>query len=565
MTENNEDIKILDANGKPISSIATTKKKKTHSITIQIIVSLSTILAAIVTIFNSDAIIQLIMGNESPRFSTETPVVKPLDPIIFMALNKAADIDEDLSVKFDGLDFHKKAKLITKEDFNRWEFHIKEQIHTKDMLKLVKHKIKLASSSHDWSDEITVEFTDKDVRYDSRNKRKITNKINNASPSAKSNTAGKPFLPGRRLTKGNIKGLTILVEFEDISFRIPKKEIDDIFNGEKYKKYDNYCSVREYFKIMSNGKLNYTSDVVGPIKLKRPRQYYTNKPFFAEVLGLAVNELGINLKDYDSRNENVVDLVHFIYAGNTLYQGWLWPHSHVLDYSHKELKTRYYVVSPSGLKSNDLAIGIFCHEIAQALCRFPNLYDFGKRDGDFEISAGLGRYCLMAAGNHLNKGRTPSPICAYLRELAGWPDHEVLLNIPGKYTIKQGDYSTIYKYKTGNANEYFLVENRVKFGLDAFLPSSGLAVYHCDIFGSNEWQDGTQDKHYQCALLQADGNRDLEKNENTGDLKDLWGNHEGVVIDYNTSPSSRMWNGASSGFILKNISIRGKEIQFETE
>ena len=60
-------------------------------------------------------------------------------------------------------------------------------------------------------------------------------------------------------------------------------------------------------------------------------------------------------------------------------------------------------------------------------------------------------------------------------------------------------------------------------GLDRGLPASGLAVYHCDILGSNELQQGTAAKHYQCALLQADGRRDLELNVNRGDGADLYG------------------------------------------
>ena len=51
------------------------------------------------------------------------------------------------------------------------------------------------------------------------------------------------------------------------------------------------------------------------------------------------------------------------------------------------------------------------------------------------------------------------------------------------------------KYRTDKANEYFIVEHRTRKDLDAHLPASGLAVYHCGILGSNEWEDGTRNRH----------------------------------------------------------------------
>lgn len=70
------------------------------------------------------------------------------------------------------------------------------------------------------------------------------------------------------------------------------------------------------------------------------------------------------------------------------------------------------------------------------LCRFPDMYDYGRRDGDFEESHGIGVYCLMGSGNHLNRGRTPSPVCGYLRDLIGWADNQVILSNVGTFEIQ---------------------------------------------------------------------------------------------------------------------------------
>ena len=133
---------------------------------------------------------------------------------------------------------------------------------------------------------------------------------------------------------------------------------------------------------------------------------------------------------------------------------------------------------------------------------------------------------------------------------------------PGSYEAKHGDYNTVAKYSSSKPNEYFIVENRSKMGLDRGLPANGLAVYHCDIFGSNELQDGTATRHYQCALLQADGHRDLEMNVNPGDGTDLFGGIAGIVLSAESSPHSREWDGRESGLVLSDITVPGDTIGF---
>jgi subtilisin-like proprotein convertase family protein len=196
------------------------------------------------------------------------------------------------------------------------------------------------------------------------------------------------------------------------------------------------------------------------------------------------------------------------------------------------------------------------------LCRFPDMYDYGKRDGDLRGSAGIGFYCLMGAGNHLDSGRSPAPVCSYLRDLAGWCDTVVDINVPGRYEAKQGDYGTVLKFRSSKPNEYFLVENRLRKGLDRAGTSNGLAIYHCDTLGSNELQQGSPTQHYQCALLQADGRRDLEDNHDQGDATDLFSPTAGVVVSSTSRPNSREWDGRASGLVVSDISIANDKISF---
>jgi M6 family metalloprotease-like protein len=369
------------------------------------------------------------------------------------------------------------------------------------------------------------------------------------------------LLEGRVLSTGPVKGLTILVNFQDVTSTVTRADVEEMLNGTNYTRNGNICSAREYFQRVSSGKLDYTNVVVGPYTLSRNRQFYVNNLLIEEALQLAVAD-GLDLQQFDSRNENIVDALNVLYAGQTQYNGDLWPHNYHIDLRFGTMRTDLYLLTSLGRTAADLSIGTFCHENGHLLCRFPDMYDYGQRDGDTVVSAGIGMYCLMGAGNHLDFGRSPSPVCSYLRDLVGWCDNEVDLRTAGDYQAKHGDYNTVMKYRTDKPNEYFIVENRTKMGLDRGLPANGLAVYHCDILGSNERQDGTATWHYQCALLQADGRRDLETNGNQGDGTDLFGEIAGIALSAESSPHSREWDGRESGLILADITMPGETINF---
>ncbi len=374
----------------------------------------------------------------------------------------------------------------------------------------------------------------------------------------------KGLLNGRTANSGSVRGLTVLVNFQDVEAAIEPSEVEALLNAEGYRGHGNACSVRDYYATMSAGRLDYQNVVVGPITLGGRRHEYVDTLLAAEALSL-VTEQGIDLAQFDSRGEGILDAVSFFYAGETLYEGWLWPHNHFLEWSHDGYQTNFYQISALGLRPSQLKIGTFCHESGHMLCRFPDLYDYGRRDEDMGASAGLGTYCLMSSGNHLGEGKSPSPICAYLRYLTGWVEEEVLLDRPGTYTVRHGDYGRFFIFRTPRANEYFLIENRSRRDLDTFLPSSGLAVYHCDILGSNEWQGNTAEQHYQCGLLQADALSDLERNANAGDEGDLFRTRPGAVLTEGTTPHTRLWDGSDSGLRIHEIGDDGDAITFRVE
>ncbi|TDJ75305.1 MAG: M6 family metalloprotease domain-containing protein [Planctomycetota bacterium] len=369
------------------------------------------------------------------------------------------------------------------------------------------------------------------------------------------------LLQGRKLTHGHVRGLTILVEFADFTTTVTTADVDELLNGDNYTGNGNFSSVKKYFETVSDGNLHYTNTVIGPVRLAKPRSFYIGQLLVKEALDAAVSQFNVNLADFDSRGDGIVDGLMFLYAGNSQYSGELWPHNSKLTLQYGSIRTDMYLLTGLGRSKTDLRIGTICHENGHMLCRFPDMYDYGQRDGDHEKSAGIGRYCLMGSGNQLNNRRTPSAVCGYLRELVGW-SAVVPINGPGEVEAPHGDYGKVLKYELDSLNEYFIIENRSQTGLDAHLPASGLAIYHCDRLGSNEWQDGTRTKHYQCALLQADGRFDLESNVNPGDSADLFADVAGVAAAHDTQPSTRRWDGADSELVVSDVSPAGARMRF---
>ena len=244
-----------------------------------------------------------------------------------------------------------------------------------------------------------------------------------------------------------MKGLTILVNFQDLTSTVTRADVDEMLNGPNFTRNGNICSAREYFRRVSSGKLDYSNVVVGPYKLSRNREFYVNNLLVEEALQLALAD-GLDLKQFNSQNHNIVDALNVLYAGQTQYRGDLWPHNSSIDLTFGTMHTDLYLLTSLGRSAGDLSIGTFCHENGHLLCRFPDMYDYGERDGDTTASAGIGSYCLMGSGNHLDNGRSPSPVCAYLRDLAGWCDNETDLGVSGTYQAAHGDYNRVMKYRT---------------------------------------------------------------------------------------------------------------------
>ncbi len=376
--------------------------------------------------------------------------------------------------------------------------------------------------------------------------------------------------PPPQFTKGDYVGLCLLIQFPDVQGTIQKSEVENFCNKQGYNAFENKGSVYDYFYDVSTGKLKYTNIVTPYYIAKKPKDYYTDPnvecPIRArELIVEALTDLkqkGFDFIGLSTDDKGYIFALNVFYAGprtNEWAEG-LWPHSWYLetpfDIGNGKKFNDYQITD----MSNQLKLATFCHENGHMVCDFPDLYDYGLDDpGQKPQSNGVGLFCLMCWGGPDNGN--PTQIGAYLKYRAGWADKVTNLILEGVNTVKAGinDFYVWPKSQT----EYFIIENRIKENRDISLPSSGLAIWHVEELGSNDYEEMLPGKHYECSLEQADNRFDLEHMANDGDPQDLFSAGVNPNFGYSTAPNSRWWDGSLSGLEISEIGNPGNEMKFK--
>ncbi|MCP4589418.1 MAG: M6 family metalloprotease domain-containing protein [bacterium] len=357
---------------------------------------------------------------------------------------------------------------------------------------------------------------------------------------------------------GNVQGITLLVDFSDDPWTIPASGIDNYCNQIGYSGYGNNGSVRDYFYEVSDGNLTYTNYVpTAYYRASLPKSWYED-PDYSRARDLVLEALnaldagGFDFSQYDSNGDGIIDAVNLFYAGpcNNLWSEGLWPHSGWISFNRDGVSTERYQMTDIGWS---LQLRTFCHENGHMICYWPDLYDYGYE------STGVGNFCLMCFGA---SNTNPCEPCAYMKEDAGWTNTIQLTTGQTGLGVTAG-VNTVYKYlRPGSTTEYYMVENRQKSGRDLNIPDRGVAIWHVDENGNNDYEQMTPQYHYQVTLVQADGDWDLENNRNYGDSADLWAAPSYTECTPQTNPNTGWWSGAASGAYFRDISSSAATMTF---
>lgn len=397
-------------------------------------------------------------------------------------------------------------------------------------------------------------------------------------------------------TLGTVKGLTILIDFpisgssattwSSVHPGVTVAQLKSLLNDTNCKLYGNYSSVHDYYYDVSNGKLDYSMAVIGPILAPYPRSHYDistrdngecARDLIQDVLSIVWNDAKFSteylpiLQSLSTQDGDVRSL-NFWFAGEsaTEWSKGLWAHkwwvgstiysNYKFTVGNKTMRFFNYQITPI---TSTPGVYTFCHENGHMLCGFPDLYSYTTID-----NLGVGYFSLMyGSADPLN----PPYIDPYLRAAAGWIEPK---DLPASGTVTvRNNHTDVWKYENPlNSKEYYLIENRQQSGRDASIRASGILIWRCNEDGNNEepqnltgFGSNVHRLSNELSIEQADGDYDIEQAVNTGDRWDSWyaGNSYSDNVFNDTSLPTAKWSDASASKLsLRDFSANGETMTF---
>ena len=368
-------------------------------------------------------------------------------------------------------------------------------------------------------------------------------------------------------TTGTRLGLCIIIDFPETPGTFTREQIADFCNQAGYTGNGNNGSVRDFFLDVSDGKLDFSHEVYGYHRAAHPRSYYDGPDkesygaamLIAEALEALKGQ--IDFTRFDLNSDGVIDAISAFYAGDAPPENnyALWPHMAnftqtvpLQSFSAQGKSAGDYQMTNIG---SSLVIGTFCHECGHMVCKYVDYYDTRQNP----TGNGLDTWCLMSAGNQAAEEKNPTPPQPYLRWKSGWLTPTAPVN--GANTLPCSLKNALLLTKPGSGGkEHYLLAGFRNTGRMGGYAGSGLAVFHID-----ENKDGnveperTQEKHYEAALVQADGRNDLETAEGRANAEDLFYSGNNTALNASTTPHSNWWDGSASGVVLSAIGAAGGE------
>ena len=348
---------------------------------------------------------------------------------------------------------------------------------------------------------------------------------------------------------GTPRVLVILAAYADKGFTLtdPKESFGQYLNGETQKDLGhrenlNYCSVAKYFETVSHGQFKPQFDIVGPVTLPQNLAYYgnTSSPNNEKINELcqdAVNAAlaakpDLDVTPYDNNKDGKIELVYVVHAGygeNTSGpKETMWAKVSSLSGVTANGKTISYGGCQSELMFNDQyyedyvkknpdaknstpwinGIGPFCHEFSHSL-GLPDLY-VTTTAAQKTINQSMQAWDVMDYGIYNNSGYRPAAYTAWEQEAMGWISIVELTEPTTNLSLTPViDGGTAYKIQNPDKpNEYIVLENIQKKGLNGYAKGHGLLAYHVDYNSNNVYMGDNPNNtvgHPRVAVIPSGG------------------------------------------------------------
>ena len=310
---------------------------------------------------------------------------------------------------------------------------------------------------------------------------------------------------------GSPKSLVILVNFSDLKFQYGLEDFKKMLNESGYKENGAIGSCRDYFIACSDSIFTPQFDCYGPVTLSKGYAYYGGNSggnssahasqMIVEACNMVAN-MGVDMSQYDTNNDDRLDNVFVYYAGHNEAEGGnsntIWPHRSVVSSGERvNGKLIYDYACTSELRGSAgtgmCGVGTFCHEFGHVL-GLPDYYDTDESKGYT-----VGTWDIMSSGNYNGNGKTPPTYTAAERFQLGWLT-PMQLKDAGIYTLQPLENGKKQAYliaatdhnlswDSPSPSEYWILENRQAMGWDApstVLPGTGMLIWHID-YNATAW------------------------------------------------------------------------------
>jgi immune inhibitor A len=371
-------------------------------------------------------------------------------------------------------------------------------------------------------------------------------------------------------TRGVSRLLMLAIEFTNVKHDLVHNTsfLDGLGDGPN--------SLNTYYYNASFGRMNVSSACWGWYNSSRTMQYFgtpsgnnQDSQYLDGLITEAVNAANaeVDFSQYDQNSDGWVDNLLIVHAGDDQATSGnandIWSE---MGYDTDQPVVDGKRVGYYTLVSESSPMGVVAHEFGHLL-GMPDLYDTDYT-GSGGQTDGAGLWDIMASGNYLNSGDTPSLPSAWSRVLLGWANLvTVSANIDSIVLVCAAQCSTVLKINIpDHPREYFLIENREKVGYDAYLPGQGLLMWHIDESkGTIQYNDlEVMPGRKRVTLEEAHGGRqDLDSADyNMGDSRDPWYSSAVGFTPTSDPNSSAASDGHFSFISVKNIGPHGPSMSF---